>query len=161
MASKLSLVKLNAFGTHIQIARFSNYGSRYFVDLVRLPNEVTDLMIFEWFERNGAPLTCILPTFLRNGLPSCKRTVYFGQGQAPAILVPAAADPLRDIDFPSPEDGMVSLRACIINHNVFRYNRVTPPSIRLRQAADAARQAAGSVHHATDAARQTSSPTST
>ncbi|CAH0485106.1 unnamed protein product [Peronospora farinosa] len=34
MASKLILVQLNAFGTHIQIARYSKYESRYYVDFV-------------------------------------------------------------------------------------------------------------------------------
>ncbi|CAI5721088.1 unnamed protein product [Peronospora destructor] len=42
-ASKLSLVKLNAFGSQIEIARFLKYGSRYFVDLVRLGNGPRDL----------------------------------------------------------------------------------------------------------------------
>ena len=140
-ASKLSLVKLNAFGSHIEIARFSKYGSRYFVDLVRLPDVVTDRVIFDWFADHGAPPTCVLPTFVRNGLPSRERTVYFGQDRAPAVLVPSQDNPLREIEFSSPEDGMVKLRACFVNHKVARYNRVTPPSIRLRQEEEAARQA--------------------
>ena len=74
-ASKLSWVKLNAFGSQIKIARFSKYGSRYFVDLVRLPDEVSDRAIFDWFAERGAPPTCVLPTFVRNGLPSRERTV--------------------------------------------------------------------------------------
>uniref|UniRef100_A0AAV1V2N2 Uncharacterized protein n=1 Tax=Peronospora matthiolae TaxID=2874970 RepID=A0AAV1V2N2_9STRA len=63
-ASKLSLVKLNAFDSQIQVARFSKYGSRYYVDLVRLPDEVTDRVIFDWFAEHGAPPTCVLPTFV-------------------------------------------------------------------------------------------------
>lgn len=141
-ASKLSLVKLNAFGTQIQIARFSQFNSRYYVDLVRLPDEVTDRMIFDWFEQRGAPPTCILPTYVRNGLPSRERTVYFSQDKAPPILVPSESTPLREIEFPSPDDGMVMLRSCFVNHKVARYNRVTPPSILLRQAEDAARRQA-------------------
>ncbi|TDH69610.1 hypothetical protein CCR75_008862 [Bremia lactucae] len=132
MASKLSQVSLKAFGSTIQIARFSKYGSRYYIDLVRLPDEITDRTIFDWFESRGAPPTCILPTYMRNGLPSRERTVYFAQDQAPEILVPSPNTPLREISFPSPDDGMVDLRPCFINHKVARYNRVTPPSIRLR-----------------------------
>ncbi|CAI5721079.1 unnamed protein product [Peronospora destructor] len=36
------------------------------------------------------------------------------------------------------------LRACFVNHKEARYNRVTPPSIRLRQEEEAARKAAES-----------------
>ncbi|CAI5715201.1 unnamed protein product [Peronospora effusa] len=68
-------------------------------------------MIIEWFERYGAPPTYITLISLRNGLPSRERTAYFGQDQASAILVPVAAEPLRELEFPSTEDGMVSLRA--------------------------------------------------
>lgn len=81
-AFKLSWVKLNAFGSQIKIARFSKYGSRYFVDLVRLPEEVSDRVIFDLLAERGASLTCVLPTFVQNGLPSRERTVYFGQDQA-------------------------------------------------------------------------------
>ena len=58
---------------------FSKYGSRCFVDLVRLPREATDHVIFDWFAVYGAPLTCVLPTFVRTGLPSREPTVYFGK----------------------------------------------------------------------------------
>ncbi|CAI5713324.1 unnamed protein product [Peronospora destructor] len=37
---------------------------------------------------------------------------------------------------------MVKLRACFANHKVARYNRVTPPSIRMRQDEEATRTAA-------------------
>ncbi|KAL7694057.1 hypothetical protein Plhal304r1_c002g0005481 [Plasmopara halstedii] len=141
-ASKLSLLKLNAFGSQIQIARFSKYGSRYYVDLVRLPDEVTDHMIFDWFTEHSAPPTCLLPAFVQNGLPSRERTVYFAQDQAPAVLVPSQDNPLREIAFPSSVDGMFLLRPCFANHKVARYNRVTPPSIRLRQEEEANRSAA-------------------
>ncbi|KAF4027978.1 Reverse transcriptase (RNA-dependent DNA polymerase) [Phytophthora infestans] len=143
-ASALSLVKLQAFGTQIQISRFSKYNARYYVDLVRLPDEVTDRMIFDWFASRGAPPTCVLPTYVRNGLQSRERTVYFGQDSAPSVLVPSESDPLREICFPSPDDGMIQLRACFVNHKVARYNRVTPPSILARQAADVARKDADS-----------------
>lgn len=158
-ASKLSLVKLNAFGSQIQVARFSKYGSRYYVDLVRLPDEVSDRMIFDWFTSRGAPPTCVLPTFVRNGLPSRERTVYFGQDQAPSVLVPSQDAPLREIEFESPDDGMVKLRACFVNHKVARYNRVTPPSIRLRQEEEVARQAAESTRSpVSDTAALSSAP---
>ncbi|KAL8009043.1 hypothetical protein Plhal703r1_c01g0000061 [Plasmopara halstedii] len=39
MASKLSQVSLTASRSTIRIARFSKYGSRYYVDLVRVPDE--------------------------------------------------------------------------------------------------------------------------
>ena len=144
MASKLSQVSLTAFGSTIQIARFSKFGSRYYVDLVRLPAEVTDRMIFDWFASHDAPPTCVLPTYVRNGLPSRDRTVYFAQNSAPDILVPTPSAPLREIHFPSPDDGMVTLSPCFINHKVARYNRVTPPSIQQRQAARAVPPAAPS-----------------
>uniref|UniRef100_A0AAV1V1X9 Uncharacterized protein n=1 Tax=Peronospora matthiolae TaxID=2874970 RepID=A0AAV1V1X9_9STRA len=140
-ASKLSLVKLNAFGSQIQVARFSKYGSRYYVDLVRLPDEVTDRVIFDWFAEHGAPPTCVLPTFVRNDLPSRERTVSIGRDQAPSVLVHFQDNPLCEIEFSSPDDGMVKLRACFVNHKVASYNRVKPPSILLRQEADAARKA--------------------
>ncbi|KAG7382731.1 hypothetical protein PHYBOEH_010377 [Phytophthora boehmeriae] len=90
-------------------------------------------MIFDWFADRDAAPTCICPTFARNGLSSRERTVYFGQDQAPKILVPSDDDPLREIVFSSPDDGMVQLRPCFVNHKVARYNRVTPPSIVARQ----------------------------
>ncbi|CAI5717567.1 unnamed protein product [Peronospora effusa] len=144
MASKLSQVSLTAFGSTIQIARFSKFGSRYYVDLVRLPAEVTDRMIFDWFASHDAPPTCVLPTYVRNGLPSRDRTVYFAQNTAPDVLVSTPSAPLREIHFPSPDDGMVTLSPCFINHKVARYNRVTPPSIRQRQASRATPPAAPS-----------------
>ncbi|GMF37266.1 unnamed protein product [Phytophthora lilii] len=140
-AASLSLVKLKAFGHDIQIARFSKYGARYYVDLVRLPDEVTDRMIFDWFASRGVSPTCICPTFARNGLSSRERTVYFGQDYAPQLLVPSEDAPLREIEFTSPDDGMVHYRPCFVNHKVARYNRVTPPSILARQREDVARRA--------------------
>ncbi|RLN58204.1 hypothetical protein BBJ28_00025010 [Nothophytophthora sp. Chile5] len=133
-AVKLSLLKLNAFGQQIQIARFSQFASRYYVDLVRLPDEVTDRMIFDWFATRGSPPTCVCPTYMRNGLPSRERTVYFNQDRPPAVLVPSEDEPLREISFSAPDDGMTELRPCFVNHKVARYNRVTPPSILARQA---------------------------
>ncbi|POM66270.1 Hypothetical protein PHPALM_17897 [Phytophthora palmivora] len=55
-------------------------------------------------------------------------------------------DPLREIEFSSPDDGMVKLRPCFINHKIARYNRVTPPSIQRRQEEEKARQAAEKAH---------------
>ncbi|CAI5723302.1 unnamed protein product [Peronospora destructor] len=86
MASKLSQVSLTAFGSAIQIACFSKFGSRYYVNLARLPQ-------------------------------------------------PSA--PLRAVYFPSPNDGVVTLPPCFTNHKFVRYNRVSPPSIRLRHTARA------------------------
>ncbi|KAL8004611.1 hypothetical protein Plhal703r1_c09g0046581 [Plasmopara halstedii] len=69
-------------------------GCRYDVDLVRLPDEVTDHMIFDWFTEHSAPPTFVLPTFVlptfvlptfvrptfvRNSLLSRECTVYFAQ----------------------------------------------------------------------------------
>ncbi|KAL7682650.1 hypothetical protein Plhal304r1_c047g0128701 [Plasmopara halstedii] len=73
MASNLSQVSVTAFGSTIQIARFYKYGSRYYVDLVRLPDEVTDRAIFDWLKIVN---------------------------QAPDILVPSPTKPLREFLFP-------------------------------------------------------------
>ena len=47
--------------------------------MVRLPSEVTDRMIFDWFATHDAPPTCVLPPYGRNGLPSRDRTVFFAK----------------------------------------------------------------------------------
>ena len=92
-------------------------------------------MIFDWFAVRDAPPTCILPTFVRNELPSRDRTVCFGQNHAPEVLVPTSSAPLRKIHFLSPDDGMATLPPFSINPKIARYNRGMPPSIRARQAA--------------------------
>ena len=112
-ASKLNSVMPNVFDSHIQIVRFSKYGSPYFVDLVHLPDEVKDCVIFGCFAEHGAPLTSVLPTFVRNGLPWRKITVYFGQDQAPSVLVSSQDNPLRKIEYSSPDKDMVRLLACL------------------------------------------------
>ncbi|KAL7693645.1 hypothetical protein Plhal304r1_c003g0010461 [Plasmopara halstedii] len=104
-----------------ELATDSKFGTT-----LRIPDEVTDRTIFDWFDSHGAPPTCILPTYMRNGLPSRVRTVYFAQDQAPKILVPSPNEPLREFFLASSDDGMVTLRSCFINHKVARHNRVTP-----------------------------------
>ncbi|CAI5720173.1 unnamed protein product [Peronospora effusa] len=101
-------------------------------------------MIFDGFASHDVPPTCVLPTYVRNGLPSRDRTVYFAQNTTPDVLVLTPSAPLREIHFPSPDDGMVSLSPCFINYKVARYNRVAPPSIRQRQASRATPPAAPS-----------------
>lgn len=79
MAAKLSQVSLQSFGSAIQIARFSKFGSRYLVDLVRLPEEVTGRMIFDWFASRASPPRCVIPTYVRNGrsnLPKIMRRKF-------------------------------------------------------------------------------------
>lgn len=106
------LVKLNILYADPECKAPSINGSRYYVYPARLPDEVTDRATFDWFYCNGALSTCVLPTFMQYGLPYRERTVYFGQDLVLPILVFSPADLLREIEFPLPDDGMATLRAC-------------------------------------------------
>ena len=94
-------------------------------------------MIFDWIAIHDAPPTCVVPTYVLNGLPSRSHGLFCPK-YCPDVLVPTSFAPLREIHFPSPDDGMVTLPPCFINHKVARYNRVTPPFNQQRQAARAA-----------------------
>jgi hypothetical protein len=128
-AMQLSGLKITLFDHEYRISRFSAFASRYWVDLTRLPDAVTDQMIYDWFVERGAHPTCIIPTYESSGLTSRQRTVYFNQDTVPECI----SEPLREIIFSDPEDGS-QLRPCFVHHRLRSFNKVIPPSIAAARA---------------------------
>lgn len=128
VASALSCLELSLFGSSVRIARFSSFSSRYWVDLVRLPDGITDNEIYDWFQQRGCLPSSIRPS-IDSGLPSNQRTVYFSSDKVPTCLFQQNT-PVREIAFPDPSDPHTLLRPCIVTHRLSKYNKVTPPSLR-------------------------------
>ncbi|GMF39181.1 unnamed protein product [Phytophthora fragariaefolia] len=89
-------------------------------DQQRLPDDVTDDIIYAWFADQGTPPVLLTPTHVVNGLRSRGRKVYFNQ-KSPPKSVMLTGKPLRQIKF--------SERVyTIVHHRVASCNRVSPLS---------------------------------
>jgi hypothetical protein len=116
-------LELSVCGQKFKIQPYSRFAHWYYVDLTRLPDEVSDGEIYDWFSSHGAPPVYIAPTHTVLGLQSRNRRVYFNTKKPPAcLLVGTALKPLREIQFPS--------GFCVINHRIPAYNKEIPPFLQ-------------------------------
>lgn len=120
---QLGGVPLKVCGYDVTIKKYSLFDKWYFVDLVRLPMEVSDPEIYDYFTGLGARPVLVAPTYVARGLQSRARTVYFHEVSCPNGLFLDNADPLREIHFRTDEP------PCFVNHRTAKFNRVTPPSV--------------------------------
>uniref|UniRef100_A0AAV1UWW9 Uncharacterized protein n=1 Tax=Peronospora matthiolae TaxID=2874970 RepID=A0AAV1UWW9_9STRA len=68
---------LQVCGSTVHIRKYSKYDKLYFVDLTRLPGDVPDRAIYNWFAHRGSRPVLITPTYVAGELKSRDRTVYF------------------------------------------------------------------------------------
>ncbi|KAI9917693.1 hypothetical protein PsorP6_013101 [Peronosclerospora sorghi] len=108
----------------VTIRKYSGYDKIYYVDLQRLPADVPDLAIYDWFVARGVTPILITPTYAQGELKSRARTVYFSSVACPDCLFEANGDPLWEIHFIEGE------KQCFVRHRQRRYNQVKPPSLR-------------------------------
>ncbi|CAH0493169.1 unnamed protein product [Peronospora farinosa] len=121
---RLDGVQLSICDTVVTIRKYSSYDKLYFVDLQRLPADVADLAIYDWFVARGAPPILITPTQAQGELKSRARTIYFNSVSCPVQLFEHNGEPLRKIFFFEEE------KPCFVQRRLCRYNRVKPPSLR-------------------------------
>ncbi|CAH0486835.1 unnamed protein product [Peronospora farinosa] len=121
---RLGRVQILICDTVFTIRKYSSYHTLYSVDLQRLPADVPDLAIYDWFIARGARLILITPTQVLGELKSRARTVYFNSVACPGPLFEPNDEPLRELFFFEGE------RSCYVQHRLRRYNRVKPPSLR-------------------------------
>ncbi|KAI9913064.1 hypothetical protein PsorP6_006601 [Peronosclerospora sorghi] len=121
---RLGGVQLQICDFTVTMRKYSGYDKLYYVDLQRLPAEVPDLAIYDWFVARGVTPILITPTYSHGELKSRARTVYFNSVDCPACLFEPTGDPLREIHFIEGE------KPCFVRHRQWRYNQVQPPSLR-------------------------------
>ena len=75
---------LQVCGLAVHIRKYSKYDKLYFVDLHRLPGDVSYRVIYNWFVNYGFRPVRITPTTVAGELKSRDRTVYFHADKCPA-----------------------------------------------------------------------------
>ncbi|KAI9895663.1 hypothetical protein PsorP6_019550 [Peronosclerospora sorghi] len=121
---RLGGVKLKVCYNDVTIRKHSSYDKLYYVDLLRLPADVPDMAIYDWFVARGSRPILITPTQVQGELKSRGRTVYFHSVACPEQLFEPNGEPLREITFVEGE------KPCFFQHRLRRYNKVRPPSLR-------------------------------
>uniref|UniRef100_H3H6N1 Uncharacterized protein n=1 Tax=Phytophthora ramorum TaxID=164328 RepID=H3H6N1_PHYRM len=122
--SRLGGVHLTICGKQVTIRKYSRFDKLYYVDLQRLPTDVSDQAIYDWFTLRGPRPVLITPTQVHGMLSSRARTVYFNGVSCPVELFEPDHSPLREIFFIPGE------KPCFVQHRLQRYNRVRPPSLQ-------------------------------
>lgn len=123
VASKLGGQTLSICGRTYRVQPYSKYSSWYYVDLQRLPDEVDDGEIYDWFAAHDTPPVFICPSRTIRGLKSRSRRVYFNQKSPPKSLMLAPTTPLREIKFG--DHGYA-----VVNHRVRAFNHGIPPFLK-------------------------------
>ncbi|RLN73287.1 hypothetical protein BBJ28_00026871, partial [Nothophytophthora sp. Chile5] len=127
VCSKLGGEMVSICDKKFKIQPYSKYSHWYFVDLQRLPDDVTDSVIYDWFADHDTPPVYISPAHMVQGLRSRSRRVYFNHKTPPASLMIDATTPLRQINFE--EHGYA-----VVNHRNRAFNRGVPPFIQAMRA---------------------------
>jgi len=125
--TRLGNLQLQVCDTPVTIRKYSKYDKLYFVDLNRLPKDVPDQAIYDWFMARDACPILITPTYVHGQVKSRGRTVYFNHVGCPPGLFEPEGEPLREIYFDPDE------KPCFVQHRMRKYNSVTPPSLRPKQ----------------------------
>ncbi|OWY95241.1 hypothetical protein PHMEG_00034803, partial [Phytophthora megakarya] len=134
VCTKLGGESVTICGRKFKVQTYSKYSHWYYVDLQRLPDDVTDGLIYDWFAKNGTPPVYITPAHIVGGLRSRSRRVYFNQKSAPASVMVSKNKPLRQIQF-------LGHGYTVVHHRTRAYNQVVPPFIKeMRKNAKQARK---------------------
>ncbi|GAB9465706.1 Pollike protein [Globisporangium polare] len=131
ICTKLGNLLLTICGKEFTVQPYSKYSHWYYVDLQRLPDDVTDELIYDWFLAHGTPPVYITPAQVVNGLQSRSRRVYFNQKAPPASLMINPKTPIREIEFSA--SGFA-----VVHHRNRAFNKEMPPflqAIKRKQAA--------------------------
>ncbi|CAI5700578.1 unnamed protein product [Peronospora effusa] len=157
LAIKIGGTAVTCMGQKLIVKPYSAYERCYYVDLTRIPSDLEEDAIYDYFVRLGLQ-PIIAPTHLAGSLMSQDRTVWFPQHDVPAELMPNG-QPLREIVFPGFESPV------FVQHKKRSLNKVLPPSIAARRAAaptprraQVAATSSAPVARATAPASPTSSP---
>ncbi|CAI5737715.1 unnamed protein product [Peronospora destructor] len=101
---------------------YSKCSHWYYVDLQRLPDDVSDGLIYDWFAQRDTPSVYITPAHVIGGLRSRNRRVYFNQISPPPSVMLDKRTPLRQIQFTG--QGFV-----LVHRRLSAYNHTIPPFI--------------------------------
>ncbi|EGZ04874.1 hypothetical protein PHYSODRAFT_320278 [Phytophthora sojae] len=123
VCTKLGGEAVTICGCKFTVQAYSKYSHWYYVDLQRLPDDVSDGTIYDWFAGQGTPPVFITPAHIVGGLRSRSRRVYFAQKTAPASVMIDKRTPLRQIQF-------LGQGYSVVHHRRREYNRVIPPFIK-------------------------------
>lgn len=123
ICTKLGNLKLKICNKEFSVQPYSKYSHWYYADLQRLPDDVLDTDIYDWFADQGTPPVYITPAQEINGLKSRSRRVYFNHKDPPASLMLDTKTPVREIQFSA--GGF-----CVVQHRVRAYNKEMPPFLK-------------------------------
>ncbi|KAE9039498.1 hypothetical protein PR003_g8013 [Phytophthora rubi] len=121
--TKLGGEAVTICGRKFTVQAYSKYSHWYYVDLQRLPDDVSDGTIYDWFAQQGTPPVFIAPAHIVGGLRSRSRRVYFNQKSVPASVMIDKRTPLRPIQF-------LGQGYSVVHHRRREFNRVIPPFIK-------------------------------
>ncbi|UIZ28542.1 hypothetical protein KXD40_009205 [Peronospora effusa] len=122
VCTKLGGESVNICGRAFKVQTYSKYSHWYYVDLQRLPDDVSDGLIYDWFAQKGTPPVYITPAHIIGGLRSRNRRVYFNQKSPPRSVMLDKRTPLRQIQF-------TGQGFAVVHHRLSAYNRTIPPFI--------------------------------
>jgi hypothetical protein len=120
---KLGNVKLSICNKEFKVQPYSKYSHWYYVDLQRVPDDVNDEIIYDWFMSHGTLPAFITPLNEINGLKSCSRRVYFNRKDPPASLMIDPKTPVREIEF-------TASGYCVVQHRIKAFNKEVPPFLK-------------------------------
>ena len=122
VCTKLGGISVSICGRSFKVQTYSKYSHWYYVDLQRLPDDVSDGLIYDWFAHRGTPPVYITPDQVICGLRSRNRRVYFNQKSPPPSVMLGKRTPLRQIQF-------TGQGFAVVHHRLGAYNRTVPPFI--------------------------------
>jgi hypothetical protein len=123
VCTKLGGESVSICGRKFKVQPYSKYSHWYYVDLQRLPDDVADGVIYDWFAQHGTPPVYITPAHTVGGLRSRSRRVYFNQKSPPASVMVDKNTPLRQIQF-------TGQGYAVVHHRLQVFNRTIPPFIK-------------------------------
>ncbi|KAE9113929.1 hypothetical protein PF005_g17357 [Phytophthora fragariae] len=123
VCTKLICEAVAICGRKFTVQAYSKYSHWYYVDLQRLPDDVSDGAIYDWFAQQGTPPVFFAPDHIVGGLRSRSHRVYFNQHSAPASVMIDKRTPLRQIKF-------WGQGYSVMHHRHREYNQVIPLFIK-------------------------------
>ncbi|OWZ05406.1 hypothetical protein PHMEG_00022511, partial [Phytophthora megakarya] len=126
LAIKLGGTAVNCMDERLIIKPYSAYERFYYVDLTRIPSNLDEDVIYDYFASLGLQ-PVISPTHMIGTLMSRDRTVWFPHTDVPDALM-NGDQPLREIFFKGFPDSPV-----YVQHKKRVLNKVVPPSIQAKR----------------------------
>jgi hypothetical protein len=119
---EISKISLNICGKSFKIANFSKFNKLYYIDLHKIPENVSDQEILNFFvDTLKTPVLSISPKYGNGSIPSSARRLTFTTYQIPKNIYPDGV-PLREVF-------LNSKYPTFIQHRNNDFNQVIPPSI--------------------------------